>query len=73
MSCDYNDAYILVRGTITVGTGGSDVGAGQTDEKNKDVRFKNYARFKDYITEINNTQVGNVKGKILVLWCQSII
>ena len=29
--------------------------------------------FKDYITEINNTQVGNVKGKILVLWCQSII
>ena len=40
MSCDYNDAYILVRGTITVGTGGSDVGAGQTDEKNKDVILK---------------------------------
>ena len=67
MSCDYNDAYILLRGTITVRTGGSDVRAGQTDEKNKDAIFKNYARFKDYITEINNTQVGNVKGKILVL------
>ena len=73
MSCDYNDAYILLRGTITVRTGGSDVRAGQTDEKNKDSIFKNYARFKDYITEINNTQVDNVKGKILVLWCQSII
>ena len=54
-SCDYSDAYILVKGTITVR---NTAAAGATVNKtNKKVIFKNYAPFTDRITEVNNTQV----------------
>ena len=58
--CDYSDAYILVKGTITVtNTAAADVDANNT---NKKVIFKNCAPFTNCISEINNTQVDNVKG-----------
>ena len=38
--CDYGDAYILVRGTITVTGVGDDDAAKQLEERNKDVTFK---------------------------------
>ena len=47
--CDYSDAYILVRGNITV-IGGNTI---------KKVAFKNCAPFKNYRTEINDTFVDN--------------
>ena len=47
--CDYSDAYILVRGNITV-IGGNAI---------KKVVFKNCAPFKNYRTEINYTFVDN--------------
>ena len=53
--CDYSDAYILVKGTITVpnrAAAGSEV-----NNANKKVIFKNCASFTDCITEINNTEV----------------
>ena len=52
----YSDAYILVKGTISVtNTAGSDADANNTNIK---VIFKNCAPFQKYKTEINNTQVG---------------
>ena len=45
--CDYSDAYILVKGNITV-TGGN---------ANTKVVFKNCAPFEEYRTEINETFV----------------
>ena len=35
--CDYADAYILVKGTITINGAGADDAATQLDEKNKGV------------------------------------
>ena len=59
--CDYSDAYILVKGTITIiGRGANDV-ARQADERNKGVSFKNCAPFINCISEINNTQIDNAK------------
>ena len=39
--CDYADAYILVRGTITITGAGNDDAAREADERNKGVIFKN--------------------------------
>ena len=56
---DYSDAYILVKGTITVNnTAAADADANNT---NKKVIFKTCAPFTNYISEINNTQVDNAK------------
>ena len=43
--CDNSDAYILVKGTITITGVGDDAAARQADERNKGVIFKNYAPF----------------------------
>ena len=39
--CDYSDAYILVKGTITITGAGDDAAARQADERDKGVAFKN--------------------------------
>ena len=52
--CDYRDAYILVKGTITVNTSSAAVAA--ADNTNKKVIFKNCSPFTKCISEINNTQ-----------------
>ena len=49
--CDYFDAYILVKGNITV-TGGN---------ANTKVAFKNCASFKECRTEINDIFVDNAR------------
>ena len=55
--CDYSDAYILVKGNITVGNNaGAGVAANST---NKKVTFKNCAPFTSCISKINNTQIDN--------------
>ena len=55
--CDYSDAYILTKGTISI--------AGQSGDKpnnpNKKVVFKNCAPIADCISEINNTQIDNAE------------
>ena len=43
--CDNSDAYILVKGTITITGVGDDAAARQADERNKGVIFKNCAPF----------------------------
>ena len=49
--CDYSDAYILVKGTITVNNTGT---AAAPNNTNKKVIFKNCASFTSSIRKINN-------------------
>ena len=55
--CDYSDAYILVKGTITITGAGDDDAAKRLDERNKGVIFKNCAPFTKRTSRINNTDV----------------
>ena len=61
--CDYGDAYILLRGTITITEGPNDITDENTraDERNKLAIFKNCATFTDCISEINNSQIDSTK------------
>ena len=69
--CDYSDAYILVKGTITVNnTAAADSDANNT---NKKVIFKNCAPFTICISEINNTQVDNTKDIDIVMPVYNLI
>ena len=63
--CDYSDAYIHVKGTITVNNNAvADANANNT---NKKVIFKNCAPFTNCITEINNTHIDNAKDIDIVM------
>ena len=55
--CDYADAYILVKGTITITGAGNDDATKQADERDKGVTFKNCAPFTKCISRINNTDI----------------
>ena len=55
--CDYADAYILVKGTITITGAGADADAKRVDEREKGVTFKNCAPFIKCISRINNTDI----------------
>ena len=57
--CDYRDAYILVKGNITVNnTAAAGAAANNT---NKKVIFKNCVSFTNCISKINNTQIDNAE------------
>ena len=57
--CDYSDAYILVKGNITVNnTSGAGAAANNT---NKKVIFRNCAPFIKCISKINKTQIDNAE------------
>ena len=63
--CDYSDAYILVKGTISVNnTAAQGAAANYT---NKKVIFKNCAPFTNCISKINNTQIDNAKDIDIVM------
>ena len=69
--CDYSDAYILAKGTITVNnTSAQGVAANNT---NKEVIFKNCAPFTNCISEINNTQIDNGKDIDIVMPVYNLI
>ena len=59
--CDYADAYILVKGTITITGAGADAAARQADERDKSVIFKNCAPFTKCISRINGTDIDNAQ------------
>ena len=56
--CDYSDAYILVKATLTITRAGAGAAAKNADTRNKEITFKNFVPFTKY-NQINNTQVGN--------------
>ena len=71
--CDYSDAYILVKGTITINGTGANAAARQADERDKGVAFKNCTPFTNCISEINNTQVDNAKDIDIVMPMYNLI
>ena len=65
--CNYNDAYILVKGKTTITGAEDDVAARQADKRDKGVAFKNCAPFTNCISEINNTQIINCNDIDIVM------
>ena len=65
--CGYSDAYILVKGKITITGEGFDAAARQAHERDKGAAFKNCAPFNNFISEINNTQIDNAKHIDIVM------
>ena len=63
--CDCTDAYILVKGNITVNNTAA-AGAAANNTNNK-VIFKSCAPFTNCISEINNKQVDNAKDIDIVM------
>ena len=69
--CDYSDAYILVKGTITVDdTSAAGAAANNT---NKKVILKNCAPFTNCISKINNTQIDHAKDIDIVMPMYNLI
>ena len=69
--CDYSDAYILVKGTITVAnTAAVEAAANNT---NKNVIFKNCAPFTSCISRINNTQTDDAQYTDVVMPMYNLI
>ena len=65
--CDYSDAYILVKRTISV------TNTAAANNINKKVIFKNCAPFTNCISEINNTQIDNAKDIDIVMPMYNLI
>ena len=56
--CDYGDAYIPIKGTITNDTAAAVAAANNT---NKKVVFKNCAPFTNCISKISNAEIDNAQ------------
>ena len=69
--CDYSDAYLLVKGTISVDD--TAAAGAAANNINKKVIFKNCAPFTNCISEINNTQVDNAKYIDIVMPMYNLI
>ena len=61
--CDYSDAYIIVKGTISIAAQAGD----SPNNGNKKVQFKNCTPFTDCISEMNNTEIDNAKDIDVVM------
>ena len=69
---DYSDAYILVKGNITVNNTAA-AGAAAANNTNKKVIFKNCAPFTSCISIINNTQIDNAEYIDIVMPMYNLI
>ena len=69
--CDYSDAYIFVKGTISVNN--TAAAGAAVNNTNKKVIFKNCTPFTNCISEINNTQVDNTKEIDIVMSMYNLI
>ena len=66
--CDYSDAYILVKGTVTVMAPGANNGANNIrDKKNRPLILKNNAPFVSCITRINDELIEDADGLDIVM------
>ena len=71
--CDYADAYIFVKGTITITGAGNDNAAKQLGERNKGAIFRNCAPFTKCISRINNTDIANAQDIDIVMPIYNLI
>ena len=65
--CNYSDAYILVRRTITIDGERDDDAAKLLDGRNRGVIFKNCAPLSECVSNINNTQIDNARDIDIVM------
>ena len=65
--CDYSDAYIVVKGKITITEEGDDARARQADERDKSVAFKICAPLTNCVSDINNTQTDDYKDIDIII------
>ena len=71
--CDYADAYILVKVTITITGVGDGDAVKRLDERNKGVIFKNCAPFTKCISRINNADIYNAQDIDIVMPMYNLI
>ena len=71
--CDYADADIFVKGTITITGAGDDDDAKRLDKQNEAVIFKNCARFTKCISRINNTDIDDSQDIDIVMPLYNVI
>ena len=69
--CNYSDAYILVKGNITVNN--TAAAGADANNNNKKVIFKNCVPFTNFISKINNTDVHNAKYIDIVMPMYNLI
>ena len=69
--CDYSDAYILIKGTISVNN--TAAAGAALNNINKKVIFKNCVPFTNCISEINNTQIDSAKDIDFVMPMYNLI
>ena len=67
--CDYSDAHIFVKWTISITAQTGD----NPNNANKEVVFKSCAPFTDCISEINNTQIDNAKHIDIIMPMYNLI
>ena len=68
--CDYSDAYISVKETITVENTGT---AAAPNNRNKKVIFKNCASFTECISKIDNKEIDRAKDVDVVISMYNLI
>ena len=69
--CNYSDAYILVKGNISINNTAAEGAA--ANNTNKKVIFKNCAPFTNCISKINNTQIDNAEYIDIVMSMYNLI
>ena len=71
--CDHSDAYVLLKGMITIAGEGDTAGAKQKDERAKGVISINCASFTDCMTEIISMQIYNAKYLDILMRIHNVI
>ena len=72
-SCDYADAYMLVKGKITITGVGDNDAATRLDEKNKGVIFNSCAPFTKCISRIKGTETDNAEDIWIAMLMYNLI
>ena len=65
--CDHSDGWTFVKRTIAIIGARKDVAGIQSDERNKQVIFKNCLPFTDCTSETNNTKIDNARDLHVVI------
>ena len=68
--CNFNDAYIVVQGTITLT---KDTNRDFIDVRNRFLAFKNNAAFTNCISKVNNVLIGNAENLHIVMFVYNLL
>ena len=71
--CDYGDAYILVKGKMTITGAGAYAAARQADEREKNVAFKNSSPFTPCKSEINHVEIDHCQDINIIMPMYNLI